>query len=249
MAILAQALTDASKSEHECSQSVVYTCANPLMSIDGGADPVLNPRLAQAIANAKKGGFSKASIEGAVARGQGRSATGAALENMTIEAVVPPAALIIDCQTDSKARVLQDVRVLLKKYGARESPSAYLFEKRGRTIFAAKAGVGVDEVLETALELGAIDVVEDEGRIVVDTELESTKAAEKSIVEDLKLEIDSSETIWHPNADTQIEELEDSVYSSLVKLQEELEDYDDVKAVFTNLALPSSETVPHTVEG
>jgi len=42
---------------------------------------------------------------------------------MTIEAVVPPVAMIVDCTTDSKARVLQDLRVMMKKYGARETPT------------------------------------------------------------------------------------------------------------------------------
>lgn len=206
---------------------------------------MLNTRLAQAISNAKRGGFSKASIEGAIARGQGRSASGQALENVTIEVVVPPAALIIDCQTDSKARALQDLRMILKKYGAREGPAAYLFEKRGRSIFMPKDGVGVDEVFESALELGALDVEEgDEGRIVVDTEVESTKTAEKQIAEDLKLEIDSSETVWHPNADTQVEEMEEAVYTSLAKLQEELEDYDDVRAVYSNVVFTDDAAQP-----
>jgi transcriptional/translational regulatory protein YebC/TACO1 len=197
---------------------------------DGGAEPSLNPRLGTAIANAKRGGFSKSSIEGAIARGQGRSASGAALETVTMEAIMPPAAIMIDCETDSKARVLQDLRVIMKKYGAREGPTAYLFEKRGRSIFTPKDGVGVDEVFDTA-----IDVMEgEEGRIVVDTIVEDTKVAEKQIAEGHELEIESSENVWHPNAETQVEDMDDAVYTALSNLQQELEDYDDVRSVFTN---------------
>jgi len=202
---------------------------------DGGAEPSLNPRLVTAIANAKRGGFSKTSIEGAIARGQGRSASGAALENVTMEAILPPAAIMIDCETDSKARVLQDLRVIMKKYGAREGPTAYLFEKRGRSTFTPKDGVGVDEVFDTALEAGAIDVTEgEEGRVVVDTIVEDTKAAEKQIVDGHDLEIESSENVWHPNAETQVEDMDEGVYTALSNLQQELEDYDDVRSVFTN---------------
>jgi transcriptional/translational regulatory protein YebC/TACO1 len=207
-----------------------------LICAGGGVDPGLNPRLATAIANAKRAGFSKSSIEGAVARGQGRSASGATLESVTIEAVSPPAALMIDIETDSKARVLQDLRVILKKYGAREGAAAYLFEKRGRSMFTPRDGVGVDEVFETAVEAGALDVEEgEEGRIVVDTEIEGTQTAEKRIVEEMKLELDSSDTVWHPTE--QVEEADQSVCATLSKLQEELEDYDDVRAVYSNVLL------------
>lgn len=199
----------------------------------------------QAITNAKRGGYAKANIEAAIARGQGRSASGAALESMTIEAVVPPVALIVDCSTDSKARVLQDLRVMLKKYGARETPTAYLFEKRGRSIFAAKDEVGADEVLEVALEAGVIDVEQDEdGRIIVDTGVTDTKTAEQLIVDSLKLDINSSETVWHPNADTQVEDVEEATYTTLSKLEEELEDYDDVTGVFHNLVPTDSPPAP-----
>lgn len=195
----------------------------------------------QAISNAKRGGYAKTNIENAIARGQGRSANGAALETMTIEAVFPPVALIVDCSTDSKARVLQDLRVIMKKYGARETPTAYLFQKRGRSTFMAKDDVCVDEVLEVALEAGVIDVEQDEdGRIIVDTEVADTKTAEQLIVDELKLEIDSSETIWHPNADTQVGDVEEATYTSLSKLEDELEDYDDVTGVFHNLVSTDS---------
>ena len=64
-----------------------------------GADPNSNTRLAALVANAKKAGFPKASIDAAIARGQGRSTSGAALENVTIEAMLPNAiAAVIECQ-------------------------------------------------------------------------------------------------------------------------------------------------------
>jgi len=210
----------------------------------GGEDPAFNPRLALAIATAKRGGFPKASIEIAIARGQGRSTSGAALETLTIEAVVPPVALMIDCQTDSKARALQDLRLLLKNHGATQTPTAYLFEKRGRIKFHSKEGVGVDEVFDTALEAGALDVILDEdGRIVVDTEVEAIKTAESQIAEELELQLDSSETIWFPKADTKIESVDPGPMGELSKLQEALEEYPGVQGVYTNVETSGFEGV------
>lgn len=148
---------------------------------------------------------------------------------------------MIDCQTDSKARALQDLRLMLKNHGATQTPTAYLFEKRGRIIFQSKDGVGVDEVFDTALEAGALDVnMDEDGRIVVDIEVETIKTAERRIGEELELQLDSSETIWFPNADTKVEELEPGPLESLLKLQEELEEYPGIQGVYTNMELSSA---------
>ena len=68
-------------------------------SKDHGPDPNSNARLATLIAGAKKSGFPKSSIENAIARGQGLSPTGAALEMVTVEAMLSSMAVIIECQT------------------------------------------------------------------------------------------------------------------------------------------------------
>ena len=69
--------------------------------------------------------------------------------------------MIVDCQTDCKPRTLQEVRTI--------SPTAYMFQKRGRIVFERDdLGSGAEDVLDTALEAGAEDVETDESdRIVV----------------------------------------------------------------------------------
>ncbi|KAI4791138.1 YebC-like protein, partial [Aureobasidium sp. EXF-8845] len=127
-----------------------------------GGDPNFNPRLADLIVKANRAGFAKASIEAAVARGQGKSVNGAALETVTIEAMLPNnVGVVIDCETDSRLRTLADLRVIVKQHGGNATPTGYLFTKKGRIIFANKDGVGVDDVFEPALEAGALDVDED----------------------------------------------------------------------------------------
>lgn len=115
------------------------------------------------------------------------------------------------------------------------TPTMYLFEKRGRIVFQKKEGVGADEVLEPALEAGAIDVVEDsEGRVVVDTEAAALRGAEKSIAEAVGLELDSSETIWFPNEDTKVNSVDASTLEHLEKLEEDLEEYPGFQGLYTN---------------
>jgi len=60
-------------------------------------------------------GVPKNLIEQAIARGQGRSTTGASLDVMTYEVMVPPSvALILDVETDNKMRALQDLNQTVK---------------------------------------------------------------------------------------------------------------------------------------
>lgn len=203
-----------------------------------GPDPNSNPRLVTAIAQAKRGGFSKASIEAAIARGQGVSASGAKLEPVTVEAILPPqVAVVIDCQTDNKLRTLQEIRSLVKHYEGNVTPTSYLFEKKGRIIFRKREGVGADEVLEAALEAGALDVVEDaEGRVVVYTETNDTKATAETLASSLGLEVEESEIIWDPNHETKIGLEDAQAAETLSTFVERLQEDSAVQGVYMNVA-------------
>ncbi|KAF2119192.1 transcriptional regulator-domain-containing protein [Lophiotrema nucula] len=202
----------------------------------GGPDPNMNPRLALAIATAKKNAVPKAGIEAAIARGQGLSASGAALESVTLEALIPPnVATVIDCQTDNKLRILADLRLLVKEAGGSVSTINFMFEKKGRIIFGKKEGVGADEVLEPALEAGVLDVIEDEqGRVVLFTEPAQTKTTAETLAKALELEIEESEVIWDPNEDTKVTLDEEEAAQHFNGFLDELQEVQGVQGVYTN---------------
>lgn len=201
-----------------------------------GGDPDKNPRLALAVATAKKAGTPKSLIESAIARGQGVSASGAALENITIEGILPPSvALVIDCQTDNKLRTLADVKYLIKQAGGNATPTSYLFERKGRILFKQKDGVGQDEVLEPALDAGAVDVLEaPDGGVAVFTEPNNTKAVAEKLASELRLEIEETEIIWDPNEDTMAPLQNDDTTHKLVDLADKLQDVQGVQGLYTN---------------
>ena len=193
---------DASKNR----QRSLYANEIALASRLYGPDPALNSRLAEVIALAKKESFPKDRIEAAIARGQGRSASGASLESVTVEAILPGnVAAIIECETDNRLRTLTVVRLAVKDADGREGPSSYLFTKRGRVIFEAKDGVGEEETLDAALEAGATDVEEDEAGIVVLTEPGETKSVSEAISSALSLNLKTSEIMWSANEDTKVD--------------------------------------------
>ncbi|KAF1918247.1 transcriptional regulator-domain-containing protein [Ampelomyces quisqualis] len=202
-----------------------------------GANPDMNPRLALALTTAKKNAVPKASIDAAIARGQGLSSTGAALESLLLEAILPPSiATIIECQTDNKLRALAALRLLVKEAGGQVSTVGFMFEKKGRITLRKKEGMGVDEVLEPALDAGVQDVHQDEqGRVVLFTEPARTKTIAEALANELDVEIEESDIIYDPNEDTKVP-LDDQAAAArlntfLDDLQEEVQ---GVQGVYMN---------------
>ncbi|PYH48189.1 post-initiation translation factor DPC29 [Aspergillus saccharolyticus JOP 1030-1] len=192
-----------------------------------GPDPEYNPRLSLALSNAKRAGIPKNVIEAALARGKGISLTGEALEQVTVEAILPHnVALVIECQTDSKARLLQDIRHTIKNAGGSATPTTYLFEKKGRIVFEKKDGVDPDDYLDQAIEAGATDITsDDEGRLIVFTEPTETKSVGESLSKAIGMPVEELEIFWDPNKDTMVdlkdEEQVEHIEKAMAKLREE----------------------------
>ena len=204
-----------------------------------GPDPNGNAKLADLITKAKREGFAKASIEAAIARGQGRSLSGSSLENVTVEGILPNnVAVIVECETDSKLRTLAEVRLAIKEIGGNATPTSYLFQKKGRVVFEAKDGIGIDEILEPALEAGALDVEEGEdGRTVVFTEPSDVRNIGDAIANALALDIATSNIIWDANDDTKVGVGNEEAAQELSGFVDELQEKEStVQAVAMNVA-------------
>jgi transcriptional/translational regulatory protein YebC/TACO1 len=219
---------------------------------EGGPDPGTNPRLASVLAAAKKAGFPKASWEAAIARGQGRSPSGVALESMVIEVLHSPTgvALVIDCMTDNRAKTLQEVREKLKSSDAVQAPVGYMFERRGRLRFGNATGDGhkvleEDAVMEAALSAGALDVdfespaqseqsTEFPSESLVYTEPSEMAAVAEAMSKELGVKPSQKELIWHPNAEMMVNSGDGSEWGQLGRLIDQLEDDWTIAGVYPN---------------
>ena len=104
-------------------------------------------------------------------------------------------------------------------------------------MFREKDGVGVEEVLEEALEAGALDVIGNrEGKVVVFTETNETKATAQALASSLGLEIDETDIIWDPTEDTKVELEEEEAAKRLGRFLEELQEISGVQGVYMNIA-------------
>ena len=206
-----------------------------------GADPKYNAKLATAISNAQRTGMPKTSIDAAVLRGLGKSASGAKLEGLIVEAMWgrdKPVAMIVEAETDSKAMALQDLRSMLKSAGGNQTPTQFLFQRRGRIKFPDGHDLDADRVMEAVLDqTGVIDVsTDDEGKVVVDTEPDAVKAIEDCAAERINVQAERSEILWLPNQETVVDGLEETQLQEMDELTDKLEDYPGVQKVWTNLA-------------
>ncbi|XWW97612.1 hypothetical protein V2A60_005597 [Cordyceps javanica] len=204
-----------------------------------GDDIQFNPALASAIAAANKASIPKTLIEGAIASGQGKSASGAKLEPMTMEFLLPPdISLIIDIETDSKQRTLQDLKLAVKKAGGITGSTAFNFARRGRAVFKPKdGGAALSDLLDEAIEHdGAQDVEESaEGGYVLWTEPSVLMAIAKAFASKFDLELLAADIVWAPNEDTMVKLNSDESATTLSSLLATLRDHAEVKAIFANI--------------
>ncbi|KAI0537345.1 duf28 domain-containing protein [Xylaria digitata] len=214
-----------------------------------GADPNLNSQLASVIAVAKKAGMPKASIDVAIARGQGKSETGAGLETATLEVMLAPSiAMVIDIESDNKQRSLKDLRSLVKKAGGTVTPTAFLFTRQGRAVLShhnneedvdgnngeVEAAADFDEIMMQALDAGAEDVEKDEeGNIVLWTQPNMTHQVTQDLAKTTGLKILDSDIIWSCTSD-KVKVDDDEAASTLAKLLSVVREYPDVQAVYAN---------------
>jgi transcriptional/translational regulatory protein YebC/TACO1 len=178
-------------------------------------------------------------MEAAVARGQGKSATGAVLENMTFEVIMPPSiAMIIDAETDNKNRTMMEVKMLIKTHGGTVSPINYLFQRKGRITFEKdERNLGVNDVMDDAIEAGAEDIELDEnGDLLVWTEPNKTTAAATALQQSLSIKVRSSDIIWDANGDTKVPIELESDAKNLSAFIEALRDNPNVQGIYANPA-------------
>lgn len=195
-----------------------------------GTDPTMNPSLAMVLEKARLANMPKANIERAIARVADKNA--AALIEETYEAYGPGGiGIIIEVATDNKNRTMPEVRHTLEKNGGRMAdPGSVMFQfTRKGVIFTESKG---DEVMMTALDAGAEDVVdEDDGTTIYTASGDLAKVREGLIA--AGYEVKEAELKYVPNNEV---EVEGDTAEKVEKILDAIDDLDDVVAVHTNAA-------------
>ena len=158
-------------------------------------------------------------MESAIARGAGKSLTGATLESVMIEAMLPSSvAAIIECQTDNRLRTRADIRHIVKESGGTVSPTKHLFERQGKIKVKKAEGVAEEDILDQAIEAGAWDVeFDDEGQqIVIYTDPQRTSSVAEALAKVDGIRHESSDIVWFPNKETLVRNAPSEVLADIV---------------------------------
>jgi YebC/PmpR family DNA-binding regulatory protein len=223
-----KAIVDARRGQHFTKLARAITVA----AREGGGDPEHNATLYNAIQKAKDASMPKDNIERAIAKGTGEGADADAIETVMYEGYGPGGvALLIETLTDNRNRTSADVRHVLGKYdGSLGEPGSvgYLFEKRG--VIVVDASRYSEDDLMVAIEAGAEDISVDDDVFEIVTEPGSLQAV-RTALEEAGVEIESGEVVQQPSARVPVEE---DAAAKLMRLIDDLEEYDDVNAVHAN---------------
>jgi YebC/PmpR family DNA-binding regulatory protein len=205
---------------------------------EGGADPLANLSLQNAIEKAKSYSMPKDTIERAIARGAGTDADAAAYETIVYEGYGPEGvAVLVEALTDNRNRTASDVRHTFSKHGGNLGTTgavAWLFERRGLVVVDAD-GADEDELTLAAADGGADDIERD-GDVFQVLAAPDALTAVREAIEAAGIAVESAELTMIPK--TTVAVAEEASAKKLIRLIEALEDNDDVQEVSANFDIP-----------
>ncbi|SHK51049.1 YebC/PmpR family DNA-binding transcriptional regulator [Thermocrinis minervae] len=204
---------------------------------EGGPNPDNNPRLRNAIENAKKVNMPMETIERAIKKGAGEL-SGESYEEVVYEGYGPGGvAIMVFALTDNRNRTTSEVRHVFTKHGGNLGSSgcvSYMFERVGY-IEVPKDAISEEELYEKAIEAGAKDVEVGSEYYIVYTEPEEFYEVKERLAS-AGVPIESAELTYKPNVTTRVEDPE--TVKKLLKLMEALDELDDVQKVISNFDVP-----------
>lgn len=201
----------------------------------GGGNVADNPSLRAVVDKALSANMTRDTIDRAVARGAGNTENDN-MEELVYEGYGPNGvAILVETLTDNKNRTVAEVRHCFSKSGGNLGTSgsvAYLFTKTG--VISYSAGIDEEALLDSALEAGADDVINnDDGSVEVHTTFESFGNV-KDALDAAGYEAESAEVTMLASNEV---DLDVDNAEKLIRAVDALEDLDDVQNVYSNASI------------
>ncbi|NLJ41217.1 MAG: YebC/PmpR family DNA-binding transcriptional regulator [Clostridiales bacterium] len=203
---------------------------------EGGSDPETNPRLRDAIANAKAVNMPNDNIDRSIKRASGELGN-VIYEEITYEGYGPNGvAVIVQALTDNRNRTAGEMRYNFDRSGGSLGSSgcvSWMFDRKGIVLIENNGDINEDDLMMEALEMGADDIDLTDG--VFEIQADPTNLAQiRDGLERNGYVVASSEVVMIPQNYVALdgEQLEQAK-----TLFERLEDHDDVQEIYHNLAL------------
>lgn len=199
----------------------------------GGPDPSANFRLKTAIERAKAAGLPADNIKRAIEKGSG-AANQDNYEELTYEGYgAGGVAIFIEAMTDNRNRTAGDIRSYFTKYGGNLGETGcvgWMFKPVGLLTF--DLSVDYEKLFESAINLGADDIEEDEEEYRVITSVENFQAVFEGLEAEGFKSV-SADLTRLPENDLEI--TDEATAKKILLLLEKLEEHDDVQNVYSNV--------------
>src|SRR5215469_5730651 len=204
-----------------------------------GGDPDANPRLRTAVLAAKAVSMPNDNIKKAIMRGTGEI-EGGQIEEVMFEGYGPGgAAVLVNVATDNRNRTVSEIRHVFSKNGGNmgeQGSVAWMFERKSQ-IFVPIDRAAEDQLMNIVLDAGADDLRNDGDQ----WEVLSPPEVHDSVLKALEangVPAEEPSIAWVPK---NLVRLEGKNASNMLKLNEALEDHDDVQNVYANFDIDESE--------
>lgn len=201
----------------------------------GGGDEDLNPRLRQAITNAKGVNMPLNNIKKAILKGTGEL-PGTSYEEMIFEGYGPGGvAIMIEVATDNRKRTVAELRHLISKNGGNLGESgcvSWMFKRKGN-IFIDKENINEEKLIELFIDFNVLDFVEENEFYVVETKPEEMNKLLKTLQEH-NYHIISSEIL---QISDNIIKVNSDLNNKILNLLEKLDCHEDVQKIHSNFEI------------
>mgnify|MGYP000479340389 CR=1 FL=1 len=201
-----------------------------------GGNPEFNPKLRLAIDKAKASNMSKDVMERAIKKGTGEL-EGVEYVEITYEGYGPAGvAFVVEVVTDNKNRSASSVRSNFARndgnLGA-DGAVSWMFHKKGQIVIN-KGTLDTDDFMMQALEAGAEDIAEENGKFIITTEFSEFMGVKENLEKEGFL-IESAELTMIPENNVEI--TDEEMATKVLKLYEALEENEDVQNIYANFEI------------
>lgn len=199
----------------------------------GGADPQSNAKLRLAIQNAKGVQMPKDRVDAAIKRASDKDSGN--YDEALYEGYGPfGVAMLVECTTDNTTRTVSNMRLIFSRGNGElgnNNSVVFNFERRG-VFMIEKNKIQLDEVELDLIDAGANDIYNDDELVYIETVFTDFGNIQKKL-EELNIELKNAELRYVPLNTVSLSEEQQEKIETLI---EKLEQDDDVKNVFHNMA-------------
>ncbi len=204
-----------------------------------GGDPDSNPRLRTAIVAAKAVSMPADNIKKAIMRGTGEL-EGGQIDEVMFEGYGPGgAAVLVNVATDNRNRTVSELRHAFSKNGGNmgeQGSVAWMFERKSQ-ILVPKENAGEDQLMAIVLDAGADDLRDDGDHWEVLSPPEAHEAVLKALETNKVASTEAAIAMIPKN----LVKLEGKNAGAMLRLNDALEDHDDVQSVYSNFDIDEKE--------